>query len=218
MIRKRDIIDALEREVSAKISKSDPEDIPNKTAMEIYRLVQKLPDRRKTVLISRRSFAALCAAACLMVLLAVENIGVYAIPSWRDSKISTLVKIKDSEYAFNLPGGMYYPTILRLPAYYPPGYRALIRTNTPKSLENCDLVLQSHDDEFIILKQMLTYTSGIVTGEQKEAPLINGVEAEALAGEDGYFYLIWQYDGFYFILGANALPLEEQVKMAESIK
>ena len=218
MIRKKDIIGALEREAVEKLSSNASEEVPSEAARRIYALFREVPDRRKTVLISRRTLAALCTAACLMVLLLAEHVGVYAIPFWRDSKINTLIKLKGADYAFNLPEGIYYPTVLRLPTYYPAGYSTPIQTNTPKSLENCDLILQNHDNKFIILKQMTTYTAGIISGEQKDAPLINGTKAEAIEDKDGFFYLIWQYDGYYFILGANALPLEEQVKMAESIK
>ncbi len=218
MIRKRDILDALERDAAINISSNELEDVPSEEARKIYALFRQPPKRHKMVMISRRSLAMLCTAACLFLILVIENIGAYAIPSWRDSKINTLIKIKDSDYAFNLPDGMYYPTVLRLPTYYPEGYCTVVQTDTPQSLENCSLVLQNEEDEYIILKQATSYTSGIISGEAREAPMINGVQAEALVDQKGYFYLIWQYDGYYFFLGANALPLEEQVKMAESIK
>lgn len=217
MKKKKDIIDALERDAAGRISTNDYDEVPREEASKIRKLIRQaaLP---KTVVISCRSYILGRIAIVLSCALLAGCISVYAFPIMVDMRLDHAISQKGSIIAFHTPDhNLVLPeTELLVPSYVPAGYTAeTYAVKAPYSV-----VYQNEENQVISLIQSTEKTGGLLDNSETTSAIIKifGEDAELLNRQDGSVRLLWAYNGFYFTLDASALPESELVKIAESIK
>ncbi len=213
MIKKKDVVKALERDAAMKFSANDYDEVPSEEVRKIHALFEK-PAHQKQI--SRPSFIIGRIAIVLTCIFIIGCVSVYAFPIMLDARLDHAISQKDSVIGFNTPdGNLVVPdTELLLPTYIPEGYTA----NTYGVEPPYSVLFQNNDNQTISLIQSTDDTGGVLsnTGDIVSVQ-VHGEAAEFLDRKEGGSRLLWMYGGFYFTLDASALSKEEMVKIAESI-
>lgn len=216
MVKKKDIVKALERDAAERISANDYDEVPSGEVWKIQTLIGRAARQKVTITASRRSFIAGKIAIAFSIMFIIGCISVYAFPIMLDARLDHMILQKDSVIGFNTPAGnLIIPdTELLLPTYIPEGYKAKIYGVEPPY----SILFQDRDNQTISLIQSTDDTGGVLSNAGDTVHVqVNGEAAEFLEREEGGSRLLWMYGGFYFTLDASALSQDEMIQIAESI-
>lgn len=216
MIKKKDIIKALERNTTLRLSANNYDEVPSDAVQKIHGLFQKSPQSQKQITTSRSSVIIGRIAIAFSCMFIIGCISVYAFPIMLDARLDHAIAQKDSVIGFNTPdGNLVVPdTELLLPTYIPEGYTAkTYGVESPYSV-----LFQNSDNQTISLIQSTDDTGGVLSNTGNAVSVqVHGEAAEFLEREEGGSRLLWTYGGFYFTLDASALSQDEMIQIAESI-
>lgn len=216
MIKKKDIVKALERDAAMKFSANDYDEVPSEEVRKIHALFQKPSQPGKQITTSRSSVIIGRIAIVLTCIFIIGCVSVYAFPIMLDARLDHAIAQKGSIIGFNTPdGNLVVPdTELLLPTYIPEGYTA----NTYGVEPPYSVLFQNSDNQTISLIQSTTDTGGVLSNAGDTVNVrVHGETAEFLDRKEGGSRLLWTYGGFYFTLDASALSQDEMIQIAESI-
>ncbi len=214
MIKKKDIIKALERDAAEHLSANDYAEVPSEEARKIHALFQKSSQPRKFHL-RPIDVARVSTVACLLLLLI--NVLMFTVPAFGSYIIDFQVSKKGDYEIFRTHNGVVYETDL-IPPFYLPSEWTSYSLETPPGGQAQFTAINETGEKLVLTK--MADPDGIKNYSNQEKNITQDGFEGILSNDYGLLSMLWIYDGDLYKLTTTKknFPEDEFIKIAKSVQ
>ena len=203
MIKKKDIVKALERDAALRISANNYDEVPSNEVQKIHALFQKSPQHRKSHL-RPIHVARFSTVACLLLLFI--NVLMFTVPAIGSYILDFQVSQQGDYKIFRTHNGVVYETDLVPPSYLPAEWSSYSLETPPGGQAQFTAINEA--GEKLLLTKMADPDGIKNYGDQEKNIKEDGFEG-ILSNEYGLLSMLWIYDGHlsFCQTRVNVLPV-----------
>lgn len=214
MIKKKDIVKALERDTALRLSANDYDEVPSEEVQKIHALFQKSSQPRKFHLRSIH-VARVSTVACLLLLLI--NVLMFTVPAFGSYILDFQVSQQGDYKIFRTYNGVVYETDLIPPSYLPSEWSSY-SLETPPGGQAQFTAINETGEKLVLTK--MTDPDGIKNYSSQEKNISEDGFEGILSNDYGLLSMLWIYDGDLYKLTTTKkdFPEDEFIKIAKSVR
>lgn len=214
MIKKKDIVKALERDAALRISANNYDEVPSNEVQKIHALFQNHSQPRKSHL-RPIHVARFSTVACLLLLFI--NVLMFTVPAIGSYILDFQVSQQGDYKIFRTHNGVVYETDLVPPSYLPAEW-SNYSLETPPGGQAQFTAINEAGEKLVLTK--MTDPDGIKNYSDQEKNIKEDGFEGILSNEYGLLSMLWIYDGDLYKLTTTKKDFSEDefIKIAKSVQ